>query len=280
MIKRILNNNAIIVIEKNQEVVIMGKGIGFNKKIGDNYDEFLVDKKFYQNELNEENDFAFILKDTKPEVLETVDEVIKYASKRLKVSLNQNIYITLLDHINFAIVRSKENIKFECGLLWEIQEFYSEEYEIGLVALDLIDQSLAIKLDENEAGFIALHIISALESELKIKDTIKVSKILSEVIKIIREDQDIDISEKNIYFRRLVVHLKFFLKRYIKNENITIGNIELFEKFKNEYTKSFECATKIKEFLEEKYKFDIKDNEIIFLMLHLERSKKQRSNDE
>lgn len=47
IIKRVLNNNAVMSLDKNnEEIIVKGKGIAFQKKNGDSIDEKKIDKIF------------------------------------------------------------------------------------------------------------------------------------------------------------------------------------------------------------------------------------------
>lgn len=52
-IEKVINNNVVVVIENGKEAVIMGRGIGFQKKKGDPLEEDKVTKRF----LPEKNHF-------------------------------------------------------------------------------------------------------------------------------------------------------------------------------------------------------------------------------
>lgn len=74
--------------------------------------------------------------------------------EKIAVNLNSSVYVTLTDHINFAIERQKQNIDFTNPLLWEIKRYYPSEFQVGCYALDLIKQRFDVQLTEDEAGFI------------------------------------------------------------------------------------------------------------------------------
>lgn len=53
-IKRIFNNNAVMFLnKKGREEIALGKGVGYQKKIGDDIDESLVTKLFVLNILRQ-----------------------------------------------------------------------------------------------------------------------------------------------------------------------------------------------------------------------------------
>ena len=62
----------------------------------------------------------------------------------------------MVDHIYTAVVRAKDNILVKNALLWDIQRFYKEEYQIGKKALEIIEKKTGVLLPNDEAGFIAV----------------------------------------------------------------------------------------------------------------------------
>lgn len=79
--------------------------------------------------------FKDLLADMPLEHVKVSSDIITYAKENLKLKLNQSIYVTLTDHINFAITRYQQGIKPQNALLWEIKRFYSREYELGMYAV-------------------------------------------------------------------------------------------------------------------------------------------------
>ena len=55
------------------------------------------------------------------EHLELSNEIIEYAEQQLALKFSDNIYITLTDHISFALRRFPEGIIVKNALLWEIK---------------------------------------------------------------------------------------------------------------------------------------------------------------
>ena len=108
VIQKVINNNVISAYDENQqEVVIMGKGIGFKAHTGDAIDESRVEKVFRIENEKLSRQFQEILENIPLEHMQLTSDIITYAKKNLNVQLNQSIYITLTDHINFAIQPSR-----------------------------------------------------------------------------------------------------------------------------------------------------------------------------
>lgn len=189
IIKKIFNNNAILAKDlSKQEIVIMGRGVGFKKSVGDQVDENLIEKTFILKQKDASEKFKLLLEDIPTEHVSLCYDIIEYAKNMLSVELNDYIYITLTDHISYALKLFDEGLNRPNALIWEIKKFYPKEFEIGLKALDLIQSETNKKLPEDEAGNIALHLINAQtnNSSNKVEDIAHQTKMIQDILNIIK----------------------------------------------------------------------------------------------
>ncbi len=161
-VEKVINNNLVKSFNsKGQEILVMGCGLGFKKKPGDPVDESLVEKVYTAQDAAESNRLVQILEKVPLERIQLTNEIISFAKTSLGKKLNENLYLTLTDHISFALDRAREGLSLRNGLLWEIKRFYNHEYLVGKEALSMIHKRLGVELPEDEAGFIALHLVNA-----------------------------------------------------------------------------------------------------------------------
>ncbi|OSM25638.1 transcription antiterminator LicT [Enterococcus faecalis] len=270
-IKKILNNNAVVVWRDGQEAVVISKGIAYNRKPGELIYENQVDQIFTMKSSNKMDIFQELMIDLPIEYVKVSKEIIEFAEETLNKKLNDSIYIQLTDHIKFAVERSKEGINVTNGLLWETKSLYSKEFSIGLEALNLILTRLGVLLSEDEAGFIALHIINAeLNSEMpRIQEMTKITK---EILFIIKYYFKLNFDENSISYNRLLTHLKFFSQRLVtKNPQEIKNDDELKIMVSQKYGKAYNCAVKIKDFINGNYHYLISDDELLYLTIHINR---------
>ncbi len=209
-IAKILNNNVVTVIdENNNESVVMGRGLGFKKHSGDLLDETLIERVFVMKSGELTSRLQELLSEIPMEVITTADKIILLAKDRLPGKLQNSVYISLTDHCHFAIERHKQGVDIRNVLLWEIKRLYPKEFAVGLEALDIIEQRLAVRLPEDEAGFIALHLVNAqLDSEMP--EVLQITKIMQEILNIVKYQLSLDYNEQALSYHRFVTHLKFF----------------------------------------------------------------------
>ncbi len=268
--KKVINNNAVYSMDElNREIIVVGKGVGFQKKTGDDIDMAKVEKIFrFTPEKNSQ--FAQLVNDMPYEYVQLAEEIITLAGKTLQKHLNKNIYITLTDHLNFAIERQKQGVYFQNALLWEIKRFYSEEFQLGLDAIELVRERIGIELPEDEAGFLALHIVNA-RMNADMPQTAAMPAIIKGMIDLVREQFKIELDEDTLAYERFVTHLKFFLQRVIQKKCYDTDDDEFNHSIWKKHPAACECAKKIQNYVAQQTAYDPSDEELTYLTIHIDR---------
>lgn len=270
-VTKIINNNVVCAYNaNNKEVVIMGKGIGFKASEGELVDEKKIEKIFVMDSQSVIDKFKKLIEKLPIEHFKVSHEIISYSKRTLGKRLNQNIYITLTDHINFAVYRFKNGMQFSNPLLWEVKQFYKSEYLIGEYAINLIKEKLGVEMTEDEAASIALHIVNA-EYNTDMKDALKITTLISDILNIIKDFYNVDLDEESLHYSRLITHLKFLSQRLFMDELLKESDDILVDLVTNRYPKEYECSLKIKEYIKEKYNQKISDEELAYLTVHIKR---------
>ena len=273
IIKRILTNNAVVIDDENQqEKIVCGKGIAFKKRPGMEIDEMSINQTFILEGGGEYSRFEQLLKDVPLEYLELSSEIINMAKLEFAKKFKDNVIITLSDHLYVAIKRCREGMTISNPLLWDIKNFYEIEYDIGLRALELIKNKFHIQLPNDEAGFIALHIVNVELDEDNMDHIFQVTKVIQEIMTIVKYHFHAEFDTSNVYYYRFIMHLKFFALRLLKDNQFNEDEEnELLDVVKDKYCTSYECVLKIKDFLEKKYNYTLQEDEIVYLTIHVHR---------
>lgn len=268
-INKIINNNVISVTQNNQERVVMGKGIGFQKEEGDIVEESKIDKIFDLNNQEISDRFKTLLIEVPIEIVQAVEKIIEVAKIEYHKELSDTIYVALTDHINFAIERQQEGMAIKNGLLWEIKKFYPTEYEIGMRGLDWIEEIAGAKLPEDEAGFIAIHLLNAEHNNLA--DYNHVTEMVQNILSLVKYHFRLDFHEESLTYFRFVTHLKFLAQRILSKNPLNTSEIELYDIVKEKYKDAFKCVKKIEVFLMKKYQYEMTKDEALYLTIHIQR---------
>lgn len=270
-IEKVLNNNAFISLDENgSEIIVMGKGISFGKKSGQ--DAKLVDgyKVFSNNDKELNQRLKKIVSDISQEYMKITDQVVYILENEYDKKINDVIYVSLTEHIHGAVERFKQNIQLKNPLLIDIKRLFKDEFEVSKRTLNYIQEQFGIKFEEDEAGYIAQHIINA-QLDDDMVDVANISKIMQEILNVIKYTYRMEFNEESIFYYRFVTHLKFFSQRIFNKSTYEDDNEEIFEVFKEKYIKSYECVLKIKNLIEVNYEYYLSKDEQLYLMIHIER---------
>ena len=271
IIEKVINNNIISAYEKSgAEVIVMGRGIGFKKKQGEVVPADQISKIFRIKSRTLTEQFKELLANMPLERVRISDEIISHARDHLKLKLNQSIYVTLTDHINFAIERVSQGIEPQNALLWEIKRFYPQEFQLGIYALELIQDRLGILLPEDEAGFIALHFVNA-EYGTDIRDAVKFPDQMQAIVDIVEHDLGILLDESSLHYERFVTHIKFLIQRIYRKELLSSEDRELSLLMQRKYPREYQCSLKVAEYIMQATGSRLSEEEIMYLSVHIRR---------
>jgi len=269
-ITKVINNNIVRSInDRGQEVLLLGKALGFQKKNGDDIQENDIEKTYILTNQQYENDLMSLLADVDFTNVQVVNKIIVEAESTLGKELSTSVYFSLLDHVNFAVDRYHSNLMFENKLHNEIKRFYAVEYRIGEKAVEIINSELKIKLPNDEASFIAMHILNAQLDENYFDNTDFMTKIIHQSLNIAREKLGIEFDTDSISYERFITHLKFFSMRLIKNEKLQVVSQGVLEVIKKEYREAYGISLDIKNYIEDTFDVSVEEAETMYLATHI-----------
>ena len=271
IINKVLNNNVVTIISENgEEAVVMGRGLAFQKKKGDEIDESKIEKIFVLENKSINEKLLTLVNDIPAKYLEIAEDIIKYTENKLSTKLNENIYLTLTDHISFAISRAEKNLEIKNAMLWDIKRLHKDEFDVGIHALRVIKENLNVELPEDEAASIAMHILNG-ELDQEMPEIVDMIKLIEEILKMVKYHFNIEFDEDSINYYRFVTHLKFFTQRLSSGRYYEDNDNDLFDMIKLKYPKSYECTKRIEGFVKQKYNTQLTKEEMLYLIIHTAR---------
>lgn len=274
-IAKVLNNNVVIVHdEQGHELVVMGRGLAFKKRSGDELDPVLVEKTFALKSQELTGRLGELLSEIPLEVVIATECIIALAREQLSSQLHDSLAIALTDHVNFALTRHQQNLPIRNVLQWEIRSLYPQEYAIGLAALNIIDKRLTVRLPEDEAGFIALHLVNAqLGSEMPA--VMHITKFMQEILHLVKYQLQLDYQPDSLSYNRFVTHLKFFSQRMLGKRGVYSDDESLHDVVRDRYPAAYKCVDKIDRHVRKNYDYTLGSEERMFLTIHIERVRKE-----
>ncbi|MDN2484121.1 PRD domain-containing protein [Kosakonia sacchari] len=270
-VEKILSNNAVLLSNAQQEeIVAIGRGIGFGKRPGDKVDNSQIESQFVKKSEGLADVLSQLLAEIPPPYLAVTQQIIALAQQRLAITVQDTLFLALSDHLNFAIQRQTNGLVIKNFLLWDIKRFYAQEYAVGLEALQLINSKLGISLPEDEAGFIALHLANA-RNNSDMQSTMQSATIIKDVLTILKYDLHLTYDEESLNYQRLITHLKFFALRLLNRNTVAHGDDSIYQGITSMMPAAYACAMKVNDYVEKNYQCQLTTDEVMFLTIHINR---------
>lgn len=276
IIKKILNNNFILVNGKNgEEMVAMGKGLRFSHKVGDSLTMDDIEKIYTLKDEKNRRDYIRLLEDAPSEYAAVIQDAVEMANRRMSSTLNEQIFVTLFDHLIYALERYEKGIILQNRMLWEIRKFYPKEYLVGNEVLEYINRELGVSLPEAEAGNIAFHLVNAKinipGNDSAAQNGMLMVKMLKDIFQIIQLYYGFKIDEDSLNYSRFVVHMQFFLQRLLEDKMLTEDGISIYQSVVTEGAKAAGCVSQIQKYIRNLLGKEITREEQIYLIVHITR---------
>ena len=268
-ITRVLNTNAVLSADSDSnEIVLLGRGIGFKTRPGDNVDETKIEKRFTLNDKKQLSRFRELLEQIPSEYIFVAEQAISFAKRFYNLQLNESIHISLADHLHNAVENAKLGIQIPNSLLLDIKQYYPREYEIGQQTITFVDDRLHIKLPEDEWGFVAMHFVNAQYG----KENTNVKKIITfvrDVNNFILNELDIKPDEDSLFYHRYMTHLNFFAQRVAGGVHYSDDNDIELSLLKKHYREEYKVSCDVANYIKKNYHFKPNKDEIMYLTIHL-----------
>ena len=273
-IEKVFNNNVVQILGiNNEEIIVMGKGLGFQKKPGDEVNQDLIEKRFILQNTNTDmvGELSRVYVDLDSEEIDLVLEIIHQGQEKLGQTFDISLYIALADHLHYTIQRTREGLTLQNPLAWEVRKFYPEEFQLGKDTIELVKEKMTLQLADDEAASIALHFINAQKDGGLLEKNRLISKIVSDILEIVRLHFGEVRDEESISYNRFITHVQYFAQRVANGLVQGKNDAFLYERVKENYPHAFACTEKIKSYVESAYNFAMSRDEQVYLTIHIQR---------
>lgn len=273
-VEKVFNNNVILAKDQDQEVVLIGKGIGFGKKPGNPVTVTAQIDVYRPAAANWVKNFQEAVTAIPPEYFEVASQIIKTAAAQLQTTFNSYLLIALADHIQFAIYRHHHGMDIKNELLWEIKRIYPREYAVGEEALRLVNDQFDVTLLPDEAGFMAMKFVENSMQGSTDRTTREMTKLINGMLDVIQYQLKMTLDSDSLSFQRLLVHLRFFAQRTVMrlaDPNASTEDDFLFDHLAQKYPTAFACAQKVVTFVTKSTGHPVAQGEQVYLTVHIQR---------
>lgn len=268
-VSKVLNNNGVIAIDmdENKEYVILGKGVGFGKKVSQRFDKPEGCTTYRLEQETERGSAKELVKGIEPEYLEIADAILTESQKVFGDSIDRGILFPLADHISFAVARIRRNEQISNPLTEDIKVLFYSEFKVAETLKTILRERLQIAIDDHEVGYVALHIHSAIGDE-KVSVAMQTARAVRECIDMIEKATGKPIDVLSLSYNRLMNHMKYMVARASTGEKL---NLDMNEYMLDQYPQAYKVATDICKNLEGCIGHNLDETETGYLAMHIQR---------
>lgn len=273
VIKKI-NNNVVVCTDGNgRELVAFGKGIGFPSIPYELTDLRKIDRTFYDIG----HQYLPLLDEIPEEVLMFTACMMDDVFPELPYETSPNIILTLSDHIAFAIERHKKGVYVRMPSVYDLEQNYPQEIDIGRQFLRAIQEKLGVRLPKSEVQGIAMHFINARNGMPGSADAqqsqiqARYDELLEQATCIIEQELRITVRRKSFNFVRFATHMEYLLQRLFKQQHIDSDNMQMYIAIRDEYPEISACVDKISGYFFRETGTVLTEEERLYLILHVNR---------
>lgn len=253
----------------DNEVILIGKGIGYGKKAKDYVSSNKVENTFVLRDEHETQLYKQLLQSTSAKLIDLSSEVIAYIQEQFDKPLNEHIHIALTDHIAFLVRRCKMGLPIDNPFICETSVLYPRETAVAEKVIEMLEDHLSITIPKGEVGFITLHIISSI-SNIGVSDVQRITALITRLTEVIESHIMIPLEKDSLNYARLVTHLRFAIERIERGETVESPG-ELMDVIQNTYPQCYALAVKLVRILQHELHKKVDKSETFYLALHLYR---------
>ena len=274
---KVLNNNVVIAIdESGHERVLMGRGLGFGLRADDPIDPGKVEKTFILDPGAQGERERRLLVDVPYPVIEAVTRAVDEAERMLGHHLGRHLTIAVIDHVQYVLVRLDQGLRIPATTMPELRVLYPQEFAAAERMAASLAASLERELPPEEAVFLTMHLLNATRDEPNGTAALLLRR-LQHIVVVVEQHLGVHLDATSPDYARFILHIQFLLQRLVTRTMLAGGDTSFFEFAKHSYPASYDIAVEVKSYVREATDAELTDEELLYVIVHVERLKAQIS---
>lgn len=269
---RVFNNNVVLARDDaGRDVILTGRGLGFQARPGQNVDPAMVERTFLPADGRDPGHLEQLLASIPAGHIRLVGEAVADVGLGDAVFANPALVVAIADHVSFAIRRLEQGISVGYPLLAEVKNLYADEYGKGVALLTAINARLGQRLPDDEAVPLALHLVNAGLSTGDLSHTYSMTTILDQLIEVIEQTFDLRLDLGSVSVGRFITHLRYLFVRIHQHRQLNHQPSAIDAAIRESHPHASECAARLAAILELRLSAQLTGDEVSYLALHVAR---------
>lgn len=271
LISRVFNNNVVLASRGGgQERVVMGRGIGFQARPGDEVRSADIEKTYILDSGIDLGQLESFLRKMPYETVEAVARAVAEAEDELGRGLGKSLPFAILDHVSFVLERIQKGVLLPAVVMPELSVMYPREFAVAATMCRSLSASLNVELPKDEPVYLAMHILNATRDEYNVVAGLLFRRV-QHVVSIVQTFLGMRLDESTLDYARFVLHVKFFMQRLANHSQLEKADSSFFDFARDNYPHSYQCAKQVEAYVEAETGLTATNEEMLYLIVHIER---------
>lgn len=265
---RVFNNNVVLARRGAEDVIVTGRGIGFQAKPGAKVDPAKVVKVFVPDSGRDPDHLAAMIAGIPGEYVQLVIDAMHSVDMSEALRSKLTLVVAIADHIHGAVSRGKP---VSYPLEAEVRHLYADDFALAQQLLTAINSGLHKPLAPDEAVAITLHLVNAGFAVGDLSGTYRMTGLIQQILAVIGSHNDTELNSEDISVARFITHLRYLFVRMAEHQQLDSDDRQVATAISARYPDAVETAQMVANLIELRLDSALTPDEVSYLTLHIAR---------
>lgn len=265
---RVFNNNVVLARRGAEDVIVTGRGIGFQAKPGTEVDPTKVVKVFVPDSGRDPDHMAAMIAGIPGEYVQLVIDAMHSVDMSEALRSKLTLVVAIADHIHGAVNRGNA---VSYPLEAEVRHLYAEDFALAQQLLTAINGGLHKPLAPDEAVAITLHLVNAGFAVGDLSGTYRMTGLIQQILAVIGSHNNTELNSEDISVARFITHLRYLFVRMAEHKQLDSDDRQVATAISARYPDAVETAQMVANLIELRLDSALTPDEVSYLTLHIAR---------
>lgn len=265
---RVFNNNVVLARRGAEDVIVTGRGIGFQAHPGTEVDPAKVVKVFVPDSGRDPDHLAAMIAGIPGEYVQLVIDAMHSVDMSEALRSKLTLVVAIADHIHGAVNRGNA---VSYPLEAEVRHLYAEDFALAQQLLTAINGGLHKPLAPDEAVAITLHLVNAGFAVGDLSGTYRMTGLIQQILAVIGSHIDTELNSEDISVARFITHLRYLFVRMAEHQQLDSDDRQVATAISARYPDAVETAQMVANLIELRLDNTLTPDEVSYLTLHIAR---------
>ena len=265
---RVFNNNVVLARRGAEDVIVTGRGIGFQAKPGAEIDPAKVVKVFVPDSGRDPDHLAAMIAGIPGEYVQLVIDAMHSVDMSETLRSKLTLVVAIADHIHGAVSRGNT---VSYPLEAEVRHLYADDFSLAQQLLAAINSGLHKPLAPDEAVAITLHLVNTGFAVGDLSGTYRMTGLIQQILAVIGSHNDTELNSEDISVARFITHLRYLFVRMAEHQQLDSDDRQVATAISARYPDAVETAQMVANLIELRLDSTLTPDEVSYLTLHIAR---------